>query len=742
MLAALLVLVITAAQPQPQAATANANEALWEAARLGDVARVTQALDAGADINAKTRYGVTALSFAADKGHLAVVTLLIQRGAEINVQDGFYRARPIDWALGNKHPDVALLLLEKGSKGAGDALDVAVQMDHAALAKAALAAPDLTRANLNAALAAAKSNNKAPMIELIAAKLATMPPDTTPVVTVERRVLESYAGRYRNDQNGVTVAITLNGDRLTATVPNQPPLSLVPTSPTEFKVAEQDGLTVAFAGRGGMIEVALVTENGNTRAYERLLPGAGTSGAPASGETSTKSATPAGTPSGASGATPSSAPARSIVRTAARPWPAFRGDNASGNGDGQGAVADWNLDTGNNVRWKTPIPGISNSSPIVWGSRVFVVSAVSSAGDKTFKTGLYGDVAPVNDLSEHTWTIYCLDRATGAITWQRNAFTGLPKVKRHTKASQANATPVTDGKTVVALFGSIGLLAAWDMEGKPRWTADVGVLNSGWFFDPDYQWGHASSPIIYKNTVIVQADVQKGSFLAAYDLTSGKMAWRTDRDEIPTWGTPTLFRADGREQIVTNGPKIRGYDPATGKLLWTLGPNSEVTVGTPVVGDGLVYVTGGYPPVRPIYAIKPTAAGTITLAKDQPANDALAWSNDREGTYIPTPLYYDGILYTCGNNGVLTAYDGKTGERLYRSRVGGGGGAFTASPVAADGRLYLTTEEGEVYVVRAGRAYEEIAKNEMKEVVMSTPAVSDGLIIVRTLGHVYGLGEK
>jgi outer membrane protein assembly factor BamB len=403
-------------------------------------------------------------------------------------------------------------------------------------------------------------------------------------------------------------------------------------------------------------------------------------------------------------------------------------------------VTAWSVEQNQNIKWKTPIPGIANASPIVSGNRVFVITAISSAGDKTFRTGLYGDVAPVNDLSEHTWKIYALDKGTGRILWERTAFTGAPKVKRHTKASQANATPVTDGRRVVAMFGSIGLLAAWDMDGKPLWTKDVGVLDSGWFFDPDYQWGHSSSPLIYGNTVIVQADRQKQSFLAAYSLDTGKEVWRTDRDEISTWGTPTLFRANGRDQIVTNGPKIRAYDPATGALLWSLGPNSEITVGTPVVGDGLVYVTGGYPPVRPIYAVKPTASGAIAITKEQPASDALAWSNDREGTYIPTPIFYDGILYTCANTGILIAYDGKTGERIYRARVGGGG-SFVSSPVAADGRLYLANEDGEVYVVRAGRTYEELAKNEMKEVIMSTPAISGGVIVIRTLGHVYGIGQ-
>ena len=731
---ALALVVLTAQAPPATAPAAQApnalTEQLWDAARAGDVAGVTRALEQGADVNAKSRYGATALTFAADKGHVEVVRLLLDRGADANAQDTFYKMRAIDMAVSNNHTAVAVLLLERGSRGAPRALAVAVQRGQVPLVQAALASPELTRANLNSALAAAKRGGNAEIAGLIEKKAASLPAEASaPAVAVDRAVLQSYVGTYRNESSGFTLLVALAGDQLTSAVPGQAPLTLVATSPTSFKVSELEGVTVAFAGRGGLIENLVLTQGSTTQTLARL------SAAAAAAAASPASPAPSPAEKPATAAAPAADPPR---RGAPRPWPSFRGENASGNGDGQGAVTEWNVTDGKNLRWKTPVPGISVASPIVWGNRIFVTTAVSSGGDKTFRTGLYGDVAPVNDLSEHTFKVLCLDKATGKILWEQTAFTGMPKVKRHTKSSQANSTPVTDGTRVVALFGSVGLLAAWDMDGKPLWKADVGVLDSGWFFDPTYQWGHSSSPIIYRDKVILQADKSKGSYIAAFDVKTGKEAWRTDRDEISTWGTPTIFRGASGDQLVTNGPKIRAYDPNTGKLLWMLGPNSEVTVGTPVVGDGLVFITGGYPPARPIYAVKPTASGDISLPKDQTSSDAVAWSN-ASGTYIPTPLYYDGILYTCGNEGVVTAYDAKTGERLYRARVGGGG-SFAASPIAADGRLYFANEDGDVIVARAGRKYEELAKNQMKEVIMSTPAISDGLIVVRTLGHVYGIG--
>jgi outer membrane protein assembly factor BamB len=724
----LLALVVTAPQDAAQkpAPSAPAADELLDAVRDDDVARVRAALDKGADVNAKTRYGTTALTFAAGRGNLEIIKLLVERGADVNAQDTFYRMRAIDMAMMNKHTPVARFLLERGSKGAPSVLMAAIQAKDLDLVKLTLASPDLTAGNLNNALVLAKKLGEAAIVEAITAKSASMPSDgSAKPVVVDRATLQSYVGAYRNESGATTVTVSLTGDQLTLAAPGQTAVTLVPTSPTTFRAAEFEGLAFAFAGRGGTIERMTLTQpNGTSQGFERVAANAAAAPAtPAPAEN--KPAADAGAD-------------KPAPRGPARPWPAFRGLNAEGNGDGQGAVTDWDLATKRNVRWATPIPGISNASPIVWGDRVFVVTAISSAKDSTFRTGLYGDVNPVDDLSEHTWKIYGLDRNTGKVLWEQTAFTGKPRVKRHTKASQANSTPVTDGKRVVAVFGSIGLLAAWDVDGKPLWTRDIGVLDSGWFFDPDYQWGHSSSPIIVGGNVILQADQQKGSYLAAYDLATGKEVWRTDRDEISTWGTPTVFRDGGREQIVTNGTKIRGYDAATGKLLWTMGPNSEITVGTPVTGEGLVYVTGGYPPVRPLYAIKPTASGEIVVPKDTVPEEAMAWKNE-EGTYIPTPLYYRGILYTFRENGILSGYDAKTGERLFRSRVGSGG-SFAASPVAADGRLYFASEDGDVYVARAGRTYEELAKNSLNEVIMSTPAISDGLIVIRTIGHVYGIG--
>src|SRR5206468_12247779 len=228
--------------------------------------------------------------------------------------------------------------------------------------------------------------------------------------------------------------------------------------------------------------------------------------------------------------------------------------------------------------------------------------------------------------------------------------------------------------------------------------------------------GIGSSPIIWKNLVIVQCDIQKDSFLAAFDVATGQPLWRTAREEIPSWSTPAVFEHDGRTELVTQATKfIRGYDPANGKELWRLAGNSEITIPTPIVGPGLIIVTNGYFRVQPIFAIKPGATGDITLKPDQTQNQSIAWSTTRGGPYIPTPIIYGDQLYVLGINGVLTAYTVRTGERVYQARVGSGG-SFSASPVAADGKLYVTSEDGDISVVKAGPSFELLATNAMGQV--------------------------
>ena len=705
--------------------TQAANEALWDAARAGDTTKIAAALMQGADINAKSRYDMTALIFAASSGRLDAVKLLVSRGADLNALDTFYRATAIDMALTNGHTDVGIFLVQAGAQ-ADSALMGGVQFNNDAIVRAAVAGK-VTRQGLQSALGMAGSMKREALVPIIKTAFDKLPPEpAASAFKVDPAVLPKYTGTYRDNASGLTLTVSMRDGALMGQVTGGPLVQLVPSASDVFKINEVNA-TLTFEGRGGLIESVGLVQGAANLTLARV-----TADAPA--------ALPAATAAAPAAAT---APAAAVSRaTGPRNWPSFRGDGTSGNGDGQHAVTEWDVASGKNIKWKTSIPGIANSSPIVWANRIFVTSAFSKTGDNTFRTGLYGDVKPVDDLSVHEWKIYCLDKTTGKILWERTAANRAPGTKRHTKSSQASSTPVTDGKRVVAVFGSAGILVAWDFNGKELWRVDLGVLDSGWFLDPSFQWGHSSSPIIYRNTVILQADVQKGAYIAAWDLATGKQLWKTARtDEISTWGTPAVVRsADGREELVTNGTKVRGYDPATGKHLWTLGPNSEITIGSPVAANGLVFVTGGYPPVRPIYAIKPGGEGDISLPKGQDKNQSIAWSNMTEGTYIPTPIVYDGLLYTLNINGVMTAYNPQTGERAFRGRVGTGG-SFSASPIGADGRLYIASEDGEVYVLTAGPGLTQVAKNDMKEVVMATPAISDGLIVIRTMGHIYGIGQ-
>ena len=709
-----------------------ADAALLDAAQRNDLPAVTRALDQGANVDAEARYRRTALLFAARNANLDMVKVLLERGADVTVRDTFYGRTALTNAIRNDSVPMALYLVEQGAPAGADALAYAIETADPPLLRAVLARGAISDAMLAATLRLHGDAADTEVAVILAEAIEGRPGVGNSLLTLPEGALESFTGTYRQDSNAYfpdsaahTVVFALEDAELTATL-GQRKVRLFATSELTFIAPGMPEADFRFERDGDVVERSFVirpvrAREDTTSPYIRV-----------------SEVTTVEIPSG----NVTAADVAPGPRETPRPWPSFRGPGASGIGDGQGAVAEWDLPTGRNIRWKTPIPGIANASPIVWGDRVFVVTAISGAGDTTFRIGDYGNSASVNDMSEHTFKLYALDGNDGRIVWEREVHQGVPRTTRHPKGSHASSTPVTDGRHVVALFGTAGLLVAYGMDGELLWEKDLGVLDSGHFYAPAVQWGHSSSPIIYLDSVILQVDRQTESFVAAYDIRTGTERWRTSRDdEIPTWGTPTIATGQAGDELVTNGTKIRGYDPETGKLRWTLAPNSEVTVATPVVGPDFVYVTGGYAPTRPIYAIRPGASGDISLERGTRSNRAIAWSSDREGTYIPTPIVYRGLLYMLNNNGIITVYNAATGERAYRARVGSGG-SFAASLVAADGRLYVASEDGDVFVIKAGREYVEIARNEMNEVIMATPAISDGLIIVRTLGHVYGIGES
>lgn len=428
----------------------------------------------------------------------------------------------------------------------------------------------------------------------------------------------------------------------------------------------------------------------------------------------------------------------SSITANAQNWPSFRGPNASGVAEGSKPPITWDVQKAQNVLWRTPMPGLSHASPIVWDNYIFVITAISSEAKPTFVAKDRG-IGLANDEVPHTWMIYALDKRNGKVLWTNKAYEGVPRAKRHVKATQANSTPVTDGRYVVALFGSEGM-AAYDMKGRLLWKQDLGVLNPGLWDDKESSWGHSSSPIIYRDLVIVQADGHKQSFIAAFNLKDGKQVWRVERNEITSWATPTIYQGKNRVEVIANGGRyIRGYDPLTGNELWRFADNdTQVKMQAPLVANDLIYITGGYPPGRAMYAFRPGAVGDISLKSGEEKNDFIAWRTSKGSPYTPTAIIYGEQLYALADNGVFSSYDAKTGELIYQERLPS---SFSASPVAADGRLYLSSEDGDVFVVKAGRQYELLSRNAMGQPLMATPALSQGMLIIRAENAIYAIGE-
>ncbi|MDZ4799347.1 MAG: PQQ-binding-like beta-propeller repeat protein [Bryobacteraceae bacterium] len=422
-------------------------------------------------------------------------------------------------------------------------------------------------------------------------------------------------------------------------------------------------------------------------------------------------------------------------------WPSYRGPAASGVGEGA-APSKWNVETSSNVRWKTPIPGLGHSSPVIVGNRLFITTAISSAGSAPLKLGLYGAGDSANDDVEQDWVLYCLDKRSGKVLWKQTAHKGAPRARRHTKATHANTTVATDGRRVVAFFGSEGLYS-FTLDGKLEWRKDLGTMDMAPSDDRRLSWGFASSPVLFDGTVIVQSDSKKDSFLAAFAAADGRELWRVPRTDVSvcSWATPGVFRTKDRTQVVANGyPWIVSYDLKTGKELWRLQSEGDIPVPTPFMAQGMIFVANAHGKKSPLYAIRPEATGDITPAAGSRVSSGLVWSEERNGSYLQTPVVYGDFVYASTSQGIFKAYEVRTGRKVYEERLGTGG-SFTSSPIAADGKIYVSNEEGRTFVITAGPKFVVAAMNEMGEPVMSTPALSERVMYVRTPGNVLAIAE-
>jgi outer membrane protein assembly factor BamB len=697
-------------------ANADVNADLLAAAKKGDAAAVKKLIADGADVNAKTPYGVTALLQAAGKGHLEIVKILLENKADPNIKDTFYGQSPLASAAEESKIDIIKALLDAGAKDVKGVLRSSASGGKLELVKVILDKAKLEPDDLTAALAATPAKNKeiAELLTKAGAK-PTKKAEAAAAVKIDKAILATYVGQYQETENFIDFDVTLKDDELSGKFEGGAVFVLAAIDATNFSRATGNPLKFTFQLTDGKVTGMLLKTSATEMTFKRIEKADTAPKLPPVVEPTDKVTQP-------------------------KNWPQFRGVAASGIADGQYPPTGWDVEKNEHVRWKTPIPGLGHSCPAIWGDHVFITSAVSDGDTAGLKPGLYGDVDSVKDSSPHAWHVYSVNKTSGKIEWDVVSRTGVPTVKRHLKGTHANPTVATDGKHVVACFGSEGLYC-YDADGKLLWQRDLGKLDSGWFFDADYQWGFGSSPIIFEDLCIIQCDVGKGSFIAAYRLADGQDVWRTERDEIPSWGTPTIIKGPDRLELVTNATKFaRGYDPRTGAELWRLGNNAEITVPTPIFGHGLIYITSGYRPIQPIYAVRPGATGDITLKEKATTNDSIAWSQSKKGPYMPTPIIYGDYFYTCANDGIVTCYDAKTGKQQYRERIGGAGG-YTASPIAADGRLYFTSEEGGTRVVKAGAKYELLSINPLGDICMATPAIADGCFFVRTQKWLIALGQ-
>jgi outer membrane protein assembly factor BamB len=422
-----------------------------------------------------------------------------------------------------------------------------------------------------------------------------------------------------------------------------------------------------------------------------------------------------------------------------RQWSTYRGPDASGYLDNTNLPDSWSVEYYKNIKWKIPVPGLALSSPVVWGDNLIITTAIGEGDTLGFVTGIYGSSDPVAN-PEHVYKVLMYSLSTGKLKWERTAYTGVPEVGRHPKSSHANCTPVTDGRHIVAFFGSEGLYC-YDFEGDLLWKKDFGKLDAGAFDAKSVDWEFASSPIIHKDVIIIQSDVRSGSFVTALDITDGTEIWRKKRNEYPTWCTPNIYEHQGKEYVVLNGYKHRGaYEFETGKEVWKMSGGGDVPVPTPVIGDNLIYFNSAHGRFSPIMAVKKSARGDITLKDEETSNEYVKWSIPRGGSYMHSLLLYDGLLYNMRWNGQLSCLDPLTGEQVYREKLGKAE-SFISSPVASDGLLYIPNDMGMVYIIKAGKSFEILDEVPLGDICMTVPAITDDMIVFRTMKYLIGVGN-
>ena len=403
-------------------------------------------------------------------------------------------------------------------------------------------------------------------------------------------------------------------------------------------------------------------------------------------------------------------------------WGQWRGPLNTGASATAKPPVEWGEDK--NVRWKVEIPGRGTSTPVVWGDRVYILTAAPVGVELAASHDSRGTAG---QRVAHRMMVMALDRKTGKTVWERTAREETPHEGYHQQfGTWASTSAITDGESIIASFESRGIYA-YDMNGKQLWATDLGDKRMR------NEFGEGSTPALYKDRVFVVWDHQGESFIAALDRKTGKELWRKNRQEIDSWATPLVVEHDGRAQVITGAQnRVRAYDAASGEMIWEAGGLTPNPIPSPVAGDGMVYLMSGYRGNNLKAVRLAEAKGDIT------GSAALVWSLDRDTPYVPSPLLYDNVLYFLkGNTGVLSAFDAKTGKPHYQvQRIEGVPNVFS-SPVGADGKIFVLGQDGSAAVIKAGPAYEVVATNKLNDKFDASPALAGNELYLRGYRYLY-----